>query len=72
MLQICAVDSDGNCFMNNTIKRDVLEPGAVVDKNNLQSLKRAALKLLYLAQEKITIIGYKINDLFEILNIHVS
>ncbi|VDN26426.1 unnamed protein product [Gongylonema pulchrum] len=70
--QICAVDTDGSCFMNTIMKKDMAEtPSLRLDKSNQQSLKRAALKLLYLAQEKMTIIGYKIDELFQMLNIHV-
>ncbi|VDN26633.1 unnamed protein product [Gongylonema pulchrum] len=70
--QICAVDTDGSCFMNTIMKKDMAEtPSLRLDKANQQSLKRAALKLLYLAQEKMTIIGYKIDELFQMLNIHV-
>ncbi|VDK63140.1 unnamed protein product [Onchocerca ochengi] len=65
--EVSAVDEDGSCFINSVIK----EPGAKSDVDNSQTLKRVALKLLYLIQEKITIIGYKIENLFEMLNIYV-
>lgn len=53
--------------MNSIIK----EPGVKSDMDNSQTLKRVSLKLLYLIQEKMTIIGYEIERLFEMLNIHV-
>nr|CRZ24545.1 BMA-PANL-2 [Brugia malayi] len=66
--EVSAVDEDGSCFISSVIK----EPGIKSDMDNSQTLKRVSLKLLYLIQEKITIIGYKIEHLFEMLNIHVS
>ncbi|VDO56155.1 unnamed protein product [Onchocerca flexuosa] len=65
--EVSAVDEDGSCFISSVIK----EPGAKSDVDNAQTLKRVALKLLYLIQEKMTIIGYEIENLFEMLNIHV-
>ncbi|CAG9536218.1 unnamed protein product [Cercopithifilaria johnstoni] len=65
--EVSAVDENGSCFMNSVIK----EPGAKSDVDNSQTLKRVSLKLLYLIQEKMTIIGHKIEHLFEMLNIHV-
>ncbi|VBB26169.1 unnamed protein product [Acanthocheilonema viteae] len=65
--EVSAVDEDGSCFMNSVIK----EPGVKSDIDNSQTLKRVSLKLLYLIQEKMTIIGYKIEHLFGMLNIHV-
>uniref|UniRef100_A0A915PWR9 PAN2 UCH domain-containing protein n=1 Tax=Setaria digitata TaxID=48799 RepID=A0A915PWR9_9BILA len=66
--EVSAVDEDGNCFMNSAIK----EPGTRSNVSNSQTMKRVSLKLLYLIQEKMTIIGYKTDDLFDMLNIHVS
>ncbi|VDM97208.1 unnamed protein product [Thelazia callipaeda] len=65
--EVCGIDENDNCFINSRAKR----MGVVVDGNSLLSLKRLSLKLLYLVQENVTIIGYKINELFEILNIYV-
>ncbi|VDK79942.1 unnamed protein product [Litomosoides sigmodontis] len=65
--EVSAVNEDGSCFMSSVIK----EPEVKSDMENSQTPKRVSLKLLYLIQEKMTIVGYKIENLFEMLNIHV-